>query len=273
MGRLLRLDLRRAIKDKSVIVIFAITAAFAIAQVLLGILMKITAGPVTLYLVTARSIIQASFSFSSMPFLLIVILIAVFVGKDLNFGTIRNKIIAGYSKKQIYFAHLLISLIMATAAMLLYQAIVYVTGIGLITFPTTNLNDFFIRLGLGYLVVWTAISITVFIEMMSKSMVTAIIVSVILFLFLPLISGGLSIYFTADAFVRGVTDVRSPILEYFYFYQAYAIPNGNVVAVILGEPDSQLSAAFIWKTLGVNLVMLGGLNYLGMYLFPKTDLK
>lgn len=275
MGRLLRLDLRRALKDKLVIVVFAVTIALSFLEVLLGTLMKYSYGGFTVYLLTTRSLLLSSMSISSTPFLLIAIMVAVFLGKDLTFGTIRNKIIAGYSKKEIYFTHLIIALLLATAALLVYQILVFSVGSLFITPPNdwtaAHFQDFAIRFGLSYLICWTAVSIVVFIELMTKSLVSALIVSIILFVFGPIIGMGISSYFVIRTGF-GDSDLGVRIMDFFYFYQAYAIPNGSLLEQ-LGGGTSAIEASLAWKTLGVNLVMLGGLNYLGIYLFPKTDLK
>ncbi|MCX5775016.1 MAG: hypothetical protein NTV44_01430 [Firmicutes bacterium] len=275
MGRLLRLDLRRALRDKLVIVVFAVTIVLSFLEVLLGTLMKYSYGGFTFYTLTTRSLLLSSMSISSTPFLLIAIMVAVFLGKDLTFGTIRNKIIAGYSKKEIYFTHLIISLILATAALLVYQILVFSVGSMFITPPNdwtaVHFQDFAIRFGLSYLIVWTAVSIVVFIELMTKSLVTALIVSIILFVFGPIIGMGISTYFVFRQ-ALGDSDLGVRITDFFYFYQAYTVPNGSLLDQ-LGGSSNAIEASLAWKTLGVNLVMLGGLNFLGIYLFPKTDLK
>jgi len=277
MRRLLRLDIRRALKDKLVLVVFAITVVLAFLEVLMATLMKYSYGGMTFYTLTTRTLLLSSMSISSTPFLLILIMVAVFLGKDLTFGTIRNKIIAGYSKKQIYFTHLIISLLLATTALVIYQALVFIVGNGFITPPNdwtaAHFKDFIIRFGLSYLIAWTAVSITVFIELMSKSLVTALIVTIILFVFGPLIGMGISSYFLFQSALPGGTDLGVRIMDFFYFFQAYSVPNGDLTSILSGDTGAAISASLAWKTLGVNLVMLAGLNYLGIYLFPKTDLK
>lgn len=272
LKRLLLLDLRRALRDKSVIVIFGVVALLAFGYILLASLLSVTSGGVTVYMMTARDLIISSFTISSMPFLIIAVMVCIFIGKDLTYGTIRNKIIAGYSKRQIYLSNLIISLALTIAALLLYQLVIVAVGIPIIGFPKANLPDFFIHYGLGLLIIFVAISIIVFVEMMSKNAITGIIVGLLLFIFGTLISSVAYSYFYALSQQYSHTNAGLIIMEYVYFYQAYTISGGSLLETILGTMGT-LEAGFIWKTLATNLGLLALLNGLGLGLFPKTDLK
>ena len=265
---LIRLDFYRAIKDKSVIVITAVVAGYSLLYVLLGYFFE----ALDTSLFTARDTVILSTQLSSMPFLVVSILICIFIGKDLNYGTIRNKIIAGYSKKQIYVSTLLVALVMAFALLFLYQILSFLVGVSALGFPTDSsyppMSDFWIRIGLGYLLVALAVSIVVFIEMTTRNMTAALIVSTIAFVLGPILSMLVS---SLIIVAWGQNSFAFEVFECFFLYDSYVISSGGS---ILGNGFQQaLEGQLALKTLissGASIVLL---NWLGIFVFHKLDLK
>jgi len=265
---LMRLDFYRAIKDKSVIVVTAVVAGYSLLYVLLGYFFE----AIDLSLFTARDTVILSTQLSSMPFLVVSILICIFIGKDLNYGTIRNKIIAGYSKKQIYVSTLLVALVMAFALLFLYQILSFLVGFSAFGFPTGSpyppISDFWTRFGLGYLLVAVAVSIVVFIEMATRNMTSALIVSTIVFALGPAVSGLIAslIYLT-----WGANSLAYEVFECFFLYDSFIISSGGSFTGngFLEAVDSQLAIKTLISS-GASVVLL---NWLGVYIFHKLDLK
>mgnify|MGYP001766574228 FL=1 len=265
---LIRLDFYRAIKDKSVIVITAIVAGYSLMYVLLGLLFD----ALETSLFTTRDTVITATQLSSMPFIVISILICIFIGKDLNYGTIRNKIIAGYSKKQIYVSTLIVALSMAFVLLFLYQILSYLVGISSLGFPTgapyPPISDFWTRLGLGYLLVAFAVSIVVFIEMTTRNMTAALVVSTIVFVLGPVIS--LLVSALIDT-AWGSDSFAYEAFECFFLYDSYVISSGGF---IFGNGfwtpvEDQLALKTLISS-GASIVLL---NWLGAYIFHKLDLK
>ncbi len=274
--KLLKLDLYRSLKDKSIIVISIIVAAYALFYVFLGSLLTITyeVGGVVYheYIFTARDAVTASTQLSSMPFLIIIILICIFVGKDLSYGTIRNKIIAGYSKKQIYVSTLIWAWLITLLLLVVFQLMAFALGTPLITFPSGDpypgIADFWLRLGLGYLLVFLAVTIVVFIELVSRNMVTALVVSIILFVLGPMLSFFVASFITLR---WGATSLAFEVFECFFLYDSFLISSGGSMVGIgyFTAVDSQVALKTLISS-GASIVLL---NWLGIYLFHKLDLK
>jgi ABC-2 type transport system permease protein len=272
LAHLLRLDFFRALKDKSNLIISAIVGGYALFFILLSYLITAAVNTPGFDLFTSRGLLSISMQISSMPFIIIVVMVCIFIGKDLTYGTIRNKIIAGYSKKQIYVATLLMSWLMAVILLLVFQAILFVVGAPILTFPVggTNppLSDFFIRLGMGYFLVTFAMSIVVFLVMVPRNMIVGLIISLVLFVTGPIFSFYISSFLELQ---WGTHSLVFEIFECFYFYQAFTILSGGSLtgAGISTALDSQLVLKALIST-GASIVLL---NWLGVYLFHKLDLK
>lgn len=266
---LLRLDFYRALKDKSVLIISIISTAYALFYVFLGYIFK----SLHITVFTARDAIVASTQLSSMPFLLIGIMLCIFIGKDLNYGTIRNKIIAGYSKKQIYVSTLLVVWIMTMLLLVLFQVVCFTLGTPLIGFPTgapySDIADFWIRLGLGYLLVTLAVSVIVFVEMVSRNMVTALLISTIVFVLGPLLMGTLIGPLIVLAW--GSKSLAFEVFECFFLYDSFVISSGGSTTGLgfYTPVEGQLAL----KTLISSGISVIALNWLGVYGFHKVDLK
>ena len=128
MKNLLKVDFYRVIKSKLTIAVLIIDIVLPIMLVLMyyGIskIMEATmaeAGvPGMDVFFTGRGLIGAAFSLSDNVGLIIPIFSAVLVFNDLSSGILRNKLMLGYTRSQIYFSHLITSCIFNVIAMLLY---------------------------------------------------------------------------------------------------------------------------------------------------------
>jgi hypothetical protein len=289
MIRLLKLDIKRAFRDKAFIIITIIVALFAFLQVLIAS-QTVFVDPFTedIYrMFTARDIIESSFQISSTPVIIIGALIALFIAKDINQGTIRNKLIAGYSKLQIYIAAMIISITIGTISLLMYQGII-ASFIFEITFPIDqgNVNDlanFWINFAFGHLLIIVLSAMITFIAMMVKNTAGTVIIAIVIMIFSPII-GILLNLLTQFLFVynaEGLTFVQmeerteliNKIFEYFYIHQV-SVYAGNFLTG--GDPTDYFAEAGRSYALKVSLTNIGRLALLivgGGFWFRKTDLK
>lgn len=118
MRNLLKNDLLRIIKDKTIIVVLIISVALAFSRPLFNALPGYIynnlypENPINVReSAAAFSLFLDSFSITGIIGLLAPILISILISKDISFGTIRNKIILGYSRTKIFVSYLLSSLI------------------------------------------------------------------------------------------------------------------------------------------------------------------
>ena len=112
MSRLLCSDFKRTLKDKLFLVVGILAVGFAVITpllylVLLGVMQDMD--DVTKELlsgfVTAKGQFFGAFSFGNNLGLVAPLLIGIILYKDFSYGTIRNKIIAGYSRVSIFLSN------------------------------------------------------------------------------------------------------------------------------------------------------------------------
>lgn len=109
MTNLIKVDLKRVLKDKLIIVILILGAVFALITPLLYRLLfsavddpsiEVIAGDLT----SAKNHFFTAFSLSSDFGLIVPVLLAIILCKDFSFGTVRNKIICGNSRRSIFLS-------------------------------------------------------------------------------------------------------------------------------------------------------------------------
>ena len=108
MCDLIRSDFRRVLKDKLFMVVCIIALAFAVFMPLLYMLLfsgldAMTSGMISGY-VTAKGQFFAAFALADNMGLIVPILLTIILCKDFSFGTVRNKIISGHSRTQIFLS-------------------------------------------------------------------------------------------------------------------------------------------------------------------------
>ena len=108
MTGLLKSDFRRILKDKLLIVVGILAVVFAITLPLLYAVIFSTADVLATEMLgnmfTAKTLFFSSFSMGNNLGLVVPVLLAIILCKDFSFGTVRNKIIAGKSRKAIYMS-------------------------------------------------------------------------------------------------------------------------------------------------------------------------
>lgn len=133
MTNLLIVDFRRVLKDKLLLVMGILAVAFSLLN---GLIMGVAAGFMTsedMEMMTAmgmgleaKSQFFSAFSFGNNVGLIAPVLLAIILCKDFGSGTIRNKIIAGYSRVSILLSLFIVCLTVMFAVMLLYAVLTLV---------------------------------------------------------------------------------------------------------------------------------------------------
>lgn len=138
MGKLLKAELYRIVKSKLFLIALIAAAVFPFLMILLYLVVadQMESSPEMAALGTfemsARGLADQGFSMSNNLGLMIPVFAAIFVGQDVSNGTLRNKLIAGRSRKQVYFSHLISTSIVSGGLMLLY--VLLLTGFGCLIF-------------------------------------------------------------------------------------------------------------------------------------------
>jgi hypothetical protein len=128
MINLLRLDFRKLFHDK-IFIIGSIIYLFV--SVLMGYALSSVDGVISSN--TTLTYIKSCFSLMNYGSVLIFIFMTVHTTKDFSQGTIRNKIVAGYSRAKIYFSSLVVSVCVLFVLFLTTSGISTLINIGKIT--------------------------------------------------------------------------------------------------------------------------------------------
>lgn len=175
MIRLLRSNLSRMVMSKSFLIYLGMYALYSIA---LPIFIYFN-NPLILKEAGAESVLAMNYGLASFPLqgLAIARLTSVIIGADFQNGTIRNKIIIGHSRTQIYIANLLTSIIISlslNAAFLLFFFAISLPMFGGFAIPAKTV----VWMLIDGTLIWCAYSaISTLITMVSKNTTVAIIIS------------------------------------------------------------------------------------------------
>ncbi len=137
MRNLIASDLRRVVKDKLLMVVIIVAAAFAVLTPLLYWVLFKGMDAMTVEMLGvgtyAKDLFFTAFNIGNDLGLVAPVLIAVILFKDFSHGTIRNKIIAGKSRTHIFVSTYVTCLIVLFAVTLFYALLTL--GVSLLMFP------------------------------------------------------------------------------------------------------------------------------------------
>ena len=126
MSKLLRADFFRILKSKLTIISLALAAGLPIvvfgAMFGFDAFLQAIGGTELTDLGVARSLIGSSYSLSNNIGIVIPIFSAIFVCFDVSQGTLRNKLITGSSRIQVYLSHLITSIVYCVVIINIYFA-------------------------------------------------------------------------------------------------------------------------------------------------------
>jgi hypothetical protein len=293
MKRLFALEFTRLSKQLSTYIIFFLIFALGGFNVLIARATAYEQGDGLLFFVNARTILETSFQLGQFHLLLVGVLTSLFIATDLNQGTIRNKLIAGFSKFEIYLVAMVMSMVIALIGLLLYHALPAIFSQA-ITFPITvddggSLANFFIHMAFGYGLVLVGVLITTWLALKSKNTAGAIIFTILVFVLGPtlttivktIIEGVVLVNYDQFADYEGYLAARAEIVSWFefvYFYQLNRLNNIGSLFDFL-NPSNQLNffhpdtVGYIWKTLVTNGIVVTFILVLGGRGFAKSDLR
>ena len=147
MRGLIKADFKRVFADKLLLVIAIIAAAFAVmTPVLYSVIFSFVDMPdeLTAGMFYAKSQFFQSFSIGNNLGLIAPVLLAIIMYKDFSFGTVRNKVIMGKTRTQIFLSSFVVSTVMIIVIMLVHAFLSF--GISLIFFEYQSspftLDDF-----------------------------------------------------------------------------------------------------------------------------------
>ncbi len=201
MLNLLKVDFRRALKDKLFFAVCIIAVIFAIITPLLYVLMFSGVGgemdetadilAEMGLVITAKQQFFASFSLSNNLGLVLPVLLGIIMWKDFSHGTIRNKIISGNTRSAIFLSMFIVCFVLLFGV-LLFGAILSML-VSLLFFPFGS--EPFTVSDLGYF----------FVSLLIELLVSAFVASIVSFLCASMKNVGLVIVsYIAIAMVMSV---------------------------------------------------------------------
>jgi hypothetical protein len=293
MNRLFALEFSRLRRQTSTWVIGLIILALGGFNVLIASVFSfLDENGTRFFIFTTRSILESSFQLGQIQILLIGVIASLFIASDISQGTIRNKIIAGHSKFEIYLVQMGMSIAITVIGLMLFHALPTAFS-WLITFPITvddggSFANFLIHMSFGYFLVITGVLLTTWVALRTKTTASAIIFTLLIFVLGPSFSTivlsiiqGIALantdqFLDAAEFVKIQAQVVE-IFEWVYFYQLNRLANVGSLFDFNGITNLNFFNAntlpFILKTLISNAILLTMIIGLGGRRFAKSDLR
>lgn len=268
MFELFKVDLKRFLKDKLFLVICIIAGAFVLFTPLLykGLFMLIQAEDMLGMVINAKTLLFAAFSPSSDMGLILPILVALVLCKDFGQGTVRNKIICGKSRSEIFFSMLLTCITVTCSVMLAYGILILCVSLTVFDYqaePFTAGDFGYLLLSIGFeMLVYVFISalICFFAVFMKNAGLAIVMYFAVNFLFV-IIGGIVSVAGMAvkpDTFAYRLIE----ILAKSNVFMSSAIGNGTSYTL------TDVLCILLPTVLGTV-----GLVLLGRWVFAKKDVR
>ena len=278
MTNLLKADFRRILKDKMLIVMGILAVAFAaITPLLYTIILsspdiaenELTASLIS-NMITGKSQFFSSFSLGNNLGLIAPVLLAIVLCKDFSYGTIRNKIIAGKSRSQIYLSLFITCSVVLIGVMLLHAFITL--GISLLffeyqstAFTVSDFWYFLASLGFEILVLLFVSSLLSWLCSGMKNVGIAIVIYIAIAFFL-IMAGSITQMLLATI---GAVDIGEDIVNLLRFVDRINVVNS---VAYIGMGSEYVLKDALYLTIPACLGILG-FTGLGLWRFNQKDLK
>ena len=156
---LIRTDIKRLLKDKLILIAAIIGVVFAVTTPLLYKFLfdLLEMGELLGLMISAKSMYFDAFNPANNFGMIAPIFIIVIICKDFSYGTIRNKIIAGYTRRSIYLSILISSAAVFTVMMLAQALLTLAVSLPLFEYQEGG----FALADLGYLLLSTLFEVLV----------------------------------------------------------------------------------------------------------------
>lgn len=274
MNKLIKADLKRVFKDKLLIVLCILAVVFALITplifALLFSLVDVSNDPTLSSLVSAKALFFQSFSMTNNMGLIAPVLLAIVLNKDFSYGTVRNKIISGKTRTQIFLSTFTVCSVVLVAVIMLSALISL--GVSLIFFdyqPTpftlSDLGYLLASVGFELLLLLFMSALLSFLCTCSKNLGVTIVLYVAFTFLLMFVGSALQIAAVAVQFIPNgelITDVLH-VLERL---------NIGMSTAYIGTGDSYSLSDVLYLTLPA-LTGIAGFLGLGILGFNKKDLK
>lgn len=239
--------------------------------------------------------------------LFIAIFVSIFVGKEYSYGVIRNKIVTGCSRNNIYLSNLFISIIASIICVIAYILIAYFVG-GLF-FGELQMNSFQLILIISntILIIIAYCTIFNFITMLCSEITISTIICTLLFISMFVICSGFSTTVNANKYIESIiinengetivekmqnpnypSEQKMKIAKIIYYTlpvgsaqeiqtasSAFDFLNSNITSNSLSTIKQSQNKNFsnLQSSLSYLIILIMVLNFVGIFIFNKKELK
>lgn len=213
----------------------------------------------------------------------IAIFTGLFVGTEYSDGTIRNKIIAGHKKINIYLSNFIISSIVAIIFEIIWTAFVLIIAVPVFGKPIIELNQLLITCldSIMFIIAYSAIFNFISVLSCNKT-ISAVTCILLFFIMLGVTVSAFNIIQTPETVQQGGLNPETGVVSFEeipnpkypsdskrQFYQTIVdiIPMGQAFSIGAGLPTNLLMLPIYSSAL---IVLFNGF---GVYLFNKKDLN
>lgn len=275
MNRLLKADFKRFFKDKLFLVSCIIALVFSIINPLLyklifSSLLEFEMEELGIVL-DLNSLYFQSFSLSNNLGLIVPILIVIIIFKDFSFGTIRNKIIAGHNRTNIFISLFIVS--SAIISLIMFSSATITGLLSMALFPdlVSNLTSkeigyFIASIGFELLVMIFVAALVSFLSVFMKNAGLAIIIYAALMLAGTALNGIASIAINFLSFEQGKEELVK-LIENISYFNIFA-NNSSVIGLTSSYNNTQVLLLLLSSLLGISMFV-----GLGILVFSKKDIK
>ena len=268
MFKLLKTDFKRILCDKLFLVLCIIGGAFAVFTPLLYKILFSAIGAEELLFMTvnAKSLFFTAFSPSDNFGLILPILLAIILCKDFSHGTVRNKLICGYSRKTVFLSMYIACATTICVLILCYALINLFVALMFLEYQATafTIADF------GYLM------LSVLFEMLIYLFVAALVCFYISFAknvgLVIVLYVGTMFFFLIVGVVASIafvfTDPANTALYSFMEILTFANPFASSIGT-----GTEYKASQVLSVVLTNLIGGGAFAFFGLSIFKKRDLK
>lgn len=259
MHNLLKVDFKRFLRDKILLISVILVFAFAVINIFIyKIVLLNTDSEMIATNVYGKLLFIESLSPAQNMGIIIPMLLALIVSKDYSNGTVRNKIVSGYSRIKIYLSGFITVLTFGIALYLLNALISLFVGSAVFGYgqPLTGaeVGKIFAYLGLSTLIYSTFFAFATLAANFFKNTVGSII-SVLVYVLVVSIFGS--------------TFFEIPNLNGFLQF----IVDTNPVCQIATFLEDTISANLVAYGIISSVVVTSGFTALGIVLLKKSDIR
>ena len=273
MKRLLKADIYRVLRSRLTLIALILVLAFPVLIVLLYVGIRAISGlgadmGEMDVLFNANSIIGSAYSLTNNIGLVLPAFAGILVCLDISNGTLRNKIIAGNRRAEIYLSHLIVSILFSVVMITIYAAMT--AGLAMLFFPFNT--DPSQNLGL---------EILYFIATGTMSFIFMATVSTMLAMILRNVAPTIIFTIVLSVALMAVSSVLMLIDYYPYRYAVYLIPtftgnffNLNSFLTGLLAQSVETSRGLMFAEGMLSYLFFGVVNtVIGLLLFNKRDIN